>query len=486
MGYFLPLCSGPIKSLVSGAYSRADPVARDLKIRYSTLSVFRRAILILFTSLFALWFLVTTASSSSSAAAATAAARHSASGKFEKYHCFGPGVAPFDLDPNTFSEWHRKSPTPVIFHQSEIDNINNNNDNKLSNKNLDNEDDNKLPTNSSSSSEDEDENETTKTNILITDLNKIKSSPEASENKENVLILTPLKDAAVYLPKYFELLESLTYPHHLIDIAFLISDTSDETLSVLALQLERVQKGKSPFRRASVFTKDFINNSNRLVHHGENYVDKDEALLNLDNLNVEERHAFAAQAPRRKAMARARNYLLSAALRSEHSWVMWRDADIVESPRTIVEDLIKHDTDIIVPNIWFHRYRPDGTDIEGRFDYNSWKDTDKTRRLLENLDVETVLVEGYKEYDTGREYMALMGDWRWNKDEEVELDGCGGVNIMVKSDVHRTGINFPAYAFENQAETEGFAKMAKRAGYSVIGLPNYVVWHIDTEEKSKS
>lgn len=25
--------------------------------------------------------------------------------------------------------------------------------------------------------------------------------------------------------------------------------------------------------------------------------------------------------------------------------------------------------------------------------------------------------------------------------------------------------------------------MAKRAGYQVIGLPNYVVWHIDTDEK---
>jgi hypothetical protein len=45
------------------------------------------------------------------------------------------------------------------------------------------------------------------------------------------------------------------------------------------------------------------------------------------------------------------------------------------------------------------------------------------------------------------------------------------------------GINFPCYAFENQAETEGFAKMAKRAGYEVVGLPNYVVWHIDTDEK---
>jgi hypothetical protein len=98
--------------------------------------------------------------------------------------------------------------------------------------------------------------------------------------------------------------------------------------------------------------------------------------------------------------------------------------------------------------------------------------------------------------------MARMGDWRNNKDDEIQLDGIGGVNIMVKGDVHRSGtyhsqtagkfsgltrknagINFPCYAFENQAETEGFAKMAKRAGYGVYGLPNYVVWHIDTEEK---
>ena len=94
-----------------------------------------------------------------------------------------------------------------------------------------------------------------------------------------------------------------------------------------------------------------------------------------------------------------------------------------------------------------------------------------------------------------------LGDWRENKDVEVELDGIGGVNILVKADVHRSGkvvvlvaflsllltcmqgINFPCYAFENQAETEGFAKMAKRAGYQVVGLPNYVVWHMDTQEK---
>lgn len=35
--------------------------------------------------------------------------------------------------------------------------------------------------------------------------------------------------------------------------------------------------------------------------------------------------------------------------------------------------------------------------------------------------------------------MAKMGDWRDNKDVEVELDGIGGVNILVKADVHRSG-----------------------------------------------
>jgi hypothetical protein len=35
--------------------------------------------------------------------------------------------------------------------------------------------------------------------------------------------------------------------------------------------------------------------------------------------------------------------------------------------------------------------------------------------------------------------MARMGDWRNNKDDEIQLDGIGGVNIMVKADVHRSG-----------------------------------------------
>jgi hypothetical protein len=51
-------------------------------------------------------------------------------------------------------------------------------------------------------------------------------------------------------------------------------------------------------------------------------------------------------------MARARNYLLSSALKPDHSWVYWRDADIVDSPKKILEDFMAHDKDVLVPSTW--------------------------------------------------------------------------------------------------------------------------------------
>ncbi|KAL8951185.1 MAG: hypothetical protein Q9222_002815 [Ikaeria aurantiellina] len=207
--------------------------------------------------------------------------------------------------------------------------------------------------------------------------------------------------------------------------------------------------------------------------------------------SVEERHSFKAQGTRRKSIGRARNYLL--------------DVDVVGNPETVIEDLMKHDKDVIVPNIWFHRTGKDGKEIEGRCektrtfvavliltilqdDYNSWQESWRGRRMRSRLNKDTILAEGYAEYRTHRSYLNWMAyDNRKKRlkylHKEVPLDGIGGVNILVKAEVHRSGINFPCYAFENQADTEGFAAMAKRAKYGVWGLPNYVVWHIDTEEK---
>lgn len=210
------------------------------------------------------------------------------------FYCWGPSKPPMEMTLNEQVSWNKHLQTPVLFNHHKP-----------------------IEVNSST--------------VDHIDLNPIKSTKKALQNEERILILTPLKDAAPYLAKYFELLAELTYPHDLIDIAFLVGDSSDDTMAVLAMELERIQKrpDRIPFRNAMVVEKDFG--------------------FQLSQ-SVEDRHGFEAQGPRRKAMGKARNYLLSTALKPDHSWVYWRDVDIVDNPKEIIEDFIAHDRDILVPS----------------------------------------------------------------------------------------------------------------------------------------
>ena len=152
------------------------------------------------------------------------------------------------------------------------------------------------------------------------------------EHEERVLMCAPLRDAESHLPMFFSHLRNFTYPHHLVDLAFLVSDSKDNTLQLLSQMLTDLQNDpdpKQPFGEISVIEKDFGQKVNQ---------------------DVESRHGFAAQASRRKLMAQARNWLLSAALRPTHSWVYWRDADVETAPFTILEDLMRHNKDVIVPS----------------------------------------------------------------------------------------------------------------------------------------
>ncbi|KAL8663027.1 MAG: hypothetical protein Q9168_008165, partial [Polycauliona sp. 1 TL-2023] len=193
-----------------------------------------------------------------------------------------------------------------------------------------------------------------------------------SNGGDRVLILTPLRDASAHLETYFKLIQELNYPHRWIDLAFLVGDSKDDTLEVLQAQIKRLQLAKNPtrYRSAMIIEKDFGDDLPQTVEY---------------------RHSFEAQGPRRKAIGRSRNYLLYAALKPEHRWVYWRDVDIVENPTTVIEDLMKHDRDIIVPNIWFHRIGKLREEIED--DYNSWQESWRGRRLRNRLDKKTVLAE---------------------------------------------------------------------------------------------
>jgi len=168
------------------------------------------------------------------------------------------------------------------------------------------------------------------------DLSNVQGTARGWEREERILLCAPLRDAAPHLPMFFSHLQNLTYPHHLIDLAFLVGDSKDNTLNVLSTLLTELQASdnpKTPYGEISIMEKDFGQKVNQ---------------------DVESRHGFAAQAGRRKSMAQARNWLLSAALRPTHSWVYWRDVDVETAPFTILEDLMRHNKDIIVPSMYSH------------------------------------------------------------------------------------------------------------------------------------
>jgi len=158
-----------------------------------------------------------------------------------------------------------------------------------------------------------------------------KADPTDKPKKERVLILTPLKDASSHLPHHFALLSNLSYPHHLIDLGFIIGDTVDNTRSVLDSELDKVEMGE----------QDKVFNSCTIVL---------KTLGSVASQEVAARHGFAAQVDRRKKIAIVRNALLQKTLKPEHDWVYWRDVDVAESPNRILEDFIAHDKDVLVPS----------------------------------------------------------------------------------------------------------------------------------------
>ena len=148
------------------------------------------------------------------------------------------------------------------------------------------------------------------------DLSHATGSSRGWERNERVLICVPLRDAASILPLFFSHMRNLTYPHYLLDLAFLVSDSKDDTLQVLLQHLTVLQQSNLKFNQALVFEKDFGQGV------GQGFSD---------------RHSFEAQGPRRKVMARARNWLLTNGLTAGYSWVYWRDADVETAPATIIE-----------------------------------------------------------------------------------------------------------------------------------------------------
>src|SRR5262245_16127454 len=159
--------------------------------------------------------------------------------------------------------------------------------------------------------------------------------------QDTVLILTPVKDARPFLDGYFARVARLTYPHQLLSVGFLESDSADDTFDELA---RRVSALAPDMRRVGLWKRDFGYRIRPGTHRGTPQV----------------------QLMRRSILARSRNHLLFHALQDE-TWVLWLDVDVVEYPFDVIEQLLATGKPIIQP----HCVREYG----GRtFDQNAWRD----------------------------------------------------------------------------------------------------------------
>jgi len=292
-------------------------------------------------------------------------------------------------------------------------------------------------------------------------MNNMTTTSNPAEKGERVLVLTPL---ARYYPEYWANLVKLTYPHQYISLGFIIPKTRDGNAATALLQaaISKTQSGPIDDRFASItiLRQDF-----------------DPPIMSQDE---KVRHKMENQKMRREAMSRARNSLLFTTLGPTTSWVLWVDADIVETPPTLIQDLAKHDKPVLVPNCYQRFFNPSTKQMDTRpYDYNSWSDTEDSLKIASELGPEEIMLEGYGEKPTYRNLMAHLADPpdAQDPDKVMPLDGVGGTVLMVKADVHRDGAMFPAFPFYHLVETEGFAKMARRLGWKCFGLPNYFVYH---------
>ena len=297
--------------------------------------------------------------------------------------------------------------------------------------------------------------------VVRYNLNDLTSTSTSAAHGEHVLILTPLSR---FYPDYWANVARLSYPHELISIGFIAPSTKEGDAAVTALEraIHMTQTGPvaSRFASISILRQDFD--------------------PPLASQSEKERHKMENQKARRESMSRARNSLVFTTLGPSTSWVLWLDADIVETPATLIDDLTSQNRPVVVPNCYQRYYNTDSKRMDVRpYDYNSWVDSETAEALAAELDADEILLEGYNEMATYRTLMAHLANVRSPDPERImELDGVGGSALMVKADVHRDGAMFPAFPFYHLVETEGFAKMAKRLGYSVFGLPDYFVFFL--------
>ncbi len=275
-----------------------------------------------------------------------------------------------------------------------------------------------------------------------------KTYPEKPKDPK-VLILTPIRDATNHIYRYMSLLERINYDKERLSIALLEGDSNDKTFSELNKLRPQFEQR---FRRVDVIRKHFY-----------------------PPTRTEPKWQTSIQRERRERLAKIRNYLLMAALRDE-DWVLWLDVDVCDYPADLIHQLIESGRDIVTANC----LGPTGS----AYDLNSFRkkpslprqvkaaftSTNHMRRTSEDDQLIDGLWQPPKGF--GRDYVDAF-----RSHSLIELDAIGGTVLMVRAELHRQGLNFPAFPVEGLIETEGFSIVARKMGIRSWALPQLLVHH---------
>ncbi|MGW1801478.1 glycosyltransferase [Streptomyces sp. NPDC001984] len=263
----------------------------------------------------------------------------------------------------------------------------------------------------------------------------VESAPGPASERPLVLVLTPLKDAAAFLPGYLENLRALDYPREAISLGLLEGDSKDTTPELLQQVLPGLE---AEYRRVILVHRDFG--------------------LQLAGPRWEP----SVQRRRRSVLAKVRNHLLSRALADEE-WVLWLDVDVTGYPADLVQHLLGARKDIVVPHCATTTGGP-------TYDLNTFVLHPRAGTLNWSQWRRDGILQPPRGF--GRTYLdELRGQGL------LRVDSVGGTALLVRADLHRDGLNFPSFPYRHLIETEGLAAMARDMGTACWALPDLEVLH---------
>ncbi|MGW4412733.1 glycosyltransferase [Nonomuraea sp. NPDC004702] len=260
-------------------------------------------------------------------------------------------------------------------------------------------------------------------------------APAPTHERPSVLVLTPVKDAAQFLPRHLENIGALDYPHERLSLGLIEGDSQDDTWDMLQSALPGLQQ---QYRRVTL-----------VRHH---------AGVRLPG----QRWEPGVQRQRRSALARVRNHLLSRALTDEE-WVLWIDVDVTSYPPDLIQRLLAARKDIVVPHCVSE---PNGP----TYDLNTFLLRPEAAALNWAQWIRDDILQPPRGF--GRAYLDELGTH-----ELVRIDSVGGTVLLVRGDLHRAGLVFPPVPYQHLVETEGLAAMAKDMGTTCWALPKLEVLH---------